>query len=89
MLSLPPRTWLSGRTQGTHSNAHFADETVLVHGTALLAVGETRRLGPHLLDVLKHHIAVAVEGFYARQQLAVVADGDQDLCVAAHGGLED
>lgn len=32
---------------------------------------------------------MAIEGLDTRQQLAVVADRDQHLCVAAHGGLED
>ena len=29
-----------------------------------------------------------VEGLYAREELAVVADRDEDLGVAAHSGLE-
>lgn len=32
---------------------------------------------------------MAVECLDASQQLAVVADRDQNLCVAAYGGLED
>ena len=43
----------------------------------------------HLLDVFKDHVAMPIERLDARQQLAVVAAGDQDLCVAAHGRLQD
>jgi hypothetical protein len=32
---------------------------------------------------------VTVEGFYAREDLAVVPAGDQDLCSRPDGGLED
>ena len=75
------------KTEKKHK--HLADEAVLVDGPALLAVGEPGGLGPHLLDVLEDHVAVAVEGLDAREQLAVVADRDENLGVAAHGGLED
>jgi hypothetical protein len=67
----------------------FADEAVAVDRLALLSVCIPGRLAPHLLDVLQHHVAVAVEGFDARQQLAVVARRDQDLSVVAHGRLEE
>lgn len=32
---------------------------------------------------------MAIEGLDAREQLAVVAGGDEDLGVVAHGGLEE
>lgn len=32
---------------------------------------------------------MAIEGLDAGEELAVVADGDEDLGVRAHGGLED
>lgn len=35
------------------------------------------------------HVAVAVEGLDTGQELAVVADGDEDLGVGTDGGLED
>lgn len=41
------------------------------------------------LHVLENHVAVSVESLDARQELAVVSDGDEDLGVAADGGLED
>lgn len=41
------------------------------------------------LHVLENHIAVSVESLDARQELAVVSDGDENLGVAADGGLED
>ena len=31
------------------------------------------KLGPHLLDSLQHHVAVAVEGFHSSQKLLVVS----------------
>ena len=67
----------------------FADETVAVDRLALLSVRIPGRLAPHLLDVLQHHVAVAVKCLDARQQLAVVARRDQDLSVVAHGRLEE
>jgi hypothetical protein len=67
----------------------FADETVAVDRLALLSIRIPGRLAPHLLDVLQHHVAVAVKGLDARQQLAVVARRDQDLSVVAHGRLEE
>ena len=67
----------------------FADEAVAVDGLALLAVRIPGDLAPHLLDVLQDHVAVAIEGFDAREQFAVVAGGDEDLGVVAHGGLEE
>ena len=70
-------------------HAHLADKPVLVHGLPLLATRRPRRLAPHLLHVLEHHVAVAVEGLDARQQLAVVAHRDEHLRVRAHGGLQD
>lgn len=70
-------------------DVHLANKAVLVHWPALLAVGQPRRLSPHLLDVLEHHVAVSVKGLDTRQQLAVVADRNQDLRVAAHRRLQD
>ena len=83
---MPQKAKQGGRGEG---NAHLADEAVLVDGAALLAVGEAGRLGPHLLDVLEDHVAVAVEGLDAGQQLAVVPDRDQHLRVAPHRRLQD
>lgn len=70
-------------------NVHLADKPVLVDRPALLAARQLGRLGPHLLHILKHHVTVAVEGFYTCQELSVVSDRDQDLGVTADGGLED
>jgi len=65
---------------------HLADKSILIDSlTPRLAPP----LRPHLLDILQHHVAMAVEGFDAGEQLAVVATGDQDLGVGAGGGLED
>jgi hypothetical protein len=65
---------------------HLTDKPILIHRfTPRLP----RPLRPHLLDVLQHHVAVAVEGFDPGEQLAVVAAGNQDLGVGAGGGLED
>ncbi len=32
---------------------------------------------------------MTVEGLHAREKLAIVSAGDEDLCVVAHGGLEE
>lgn len=48
---------------------HLADKAVLVDTLALATLGLFR---PHLLDVLQHHVAVAIEGLDSREQLAVV-----------------
>lgn len=74
---------------GAGCDAHLANEAIFVDGASLFAVGQPRRLRPHLLDVLENHVAVAVKGLDAGEQLAVVADGDEHLDVRAHGGLED
>jgi hypothetical protein len=52
---------------------HFADEPILVDGSALFALSIPRCLGPHLLDVLQHHVAMSVKRLDSRKQLAVVA----------------
>ena len=50
-------------------HSHLADEPILVDTLALTTLG---LLGPHLLDVLQHHVAVAVKGLDTGQELAVV-----------------
>jgi hypothetical protein len=67
----------------------FADEAVAVDRLSLLSICIPGRLAPHLLHVLQHHVAVAVESLDAREQFAVVARRDQDLGVVAHGRLEE
>lgn len=69
--------------------SHLANKPVLVHGLSLTTTRQLRRLRPHLLDVLEHHVAVSVESLDAREQLAVVPARDQDLRMHAHRGLED
>lgn len=64
---------------------HLADEAVLVDTLAVTTLG---LLGPHLLDVLQDHVAVAVKGLDTGEELAVVPAGDQDLGVCARSGLE-
>jgi len=71
------------------SQKHLTNETILIDGPALLPASQARGLGPHLLDILQDHVAMAVEGLDARQQLAVVAARDQHLRVRAHGRLQD
>lgn len=51
------------------SQEHFADEAVLVDSSSA-SLGFLR---PHFLDVFEHHVAVAIEGFDSRKQLAVIA----------------
>lgn len=69
--------------------SHLANETILVYRSSLLAICQSGRLCPHLLDILQNHVAMAVKRLDAGKELAVVADGDEDLHVRAHGGLED
>ena len=69
--------------------AHLADEAVLVDTSTLLALAVSGELSPHFLDVLKDHVAMSVECFYAGEEFAVVATRDDDLVVVADGSLED
>lgn len=69
--------------------SHLADESVLVDGPPLFTICESWRLCPHLLDVLQHHVAVAVKGLDAGEQLAIVADRDENLDMGPDGGLQD
>lgn len=73
------------RTEWPSPDLHLADEAILVHTLALSALG---LLGPHLLHVLQHHVAVSVKGLDTGQQLPVVTAGDQDLGVCAGSGLQ-
>ena len=57
---------------------HLADKPILIHSLALPTLGLFR---PHLLHVLKDHVAVAVERLDARQELAVVPARNEDLGV--------
>ena len=41
-------------------------------------------LGPHLADILEHHVHVSVEGLNLTQNLASVATVDQYLRVSLH-----
>ena len=45
----------------------------------MLTLSGLGELGPHLLDALEDHVAVAVEGLHPPQQLLVVPAVDQDL----------
>jgi hypothetical protein len=69
--------------------AHLADEAILVDTSALLSLTVSREFCPHFLDILKDHVAMSVECFYAGEEFAVVATRDDDLVVVADGGLED
>lgn len=71
------------------SNSHLTDKAILIHRPSLLPTRQPRRLRPHLLHILKHHVAVAIESLDARQQLAVVAARDQHLRVRAHCRLQN
>ena len=84
-----PRLRQKHQNHAVTAQEEFADEAVAVDGLALLAVRVPGHLAPHLLDVLQDHVAVAIEGLDAREQFAVVAGGNEDLGVVAHGGLEE
>lgn len=66
----------------------FADEAVAVDRLALLSVCVPGSLAPHLLHILQNHVAVAVESLDTCEQFSVVAGGNEDLGVVAHGGLK-
>lgn len=67
-------------------NVHLAHKAVFVDTLPLAALG---LLGPHLLHVLQHHVAVSVKSLDTGQELTVVTAGDQDLGVCAGGGLQE
>lgn len=52
---------------------HFADESILVHGSPFLPSRRSGYLSPHLFHVLQDHIAVPIECFHSSKQLSVVA----------------
>ena len=67
------------------SEEHILDEPVLVDGFGLLlALALLGHLGPHLLHILQHHVAVAIERLDAAEKLLVVAHIDEDLRVGLH-----
>ena len=45
----------------------------------VLTLSGLGELGPHPLDALEDHVAVAVEGLHPPQELLVVTAVDQDL----------
>lgn len=70
-------------------NSHLANKPILINRSPLLPRRQPRRLRPHLLDILKHHIEMSIESLDTAEHLAVVAQRDEDLGMVAHGGLED
>ena len=54
-------------------------------GFGSLAFAFLGHLGPHFADTLEDHVHVAVEGFYAAEQLSVVATVDHALAVGLYG----
>lgn len=83
-----PRSTQQHKNNTVPSQKHFTDESVLVHRSPLRPIRFPRRLRPHLLHVLQHHVAMSVKGFDAREQFAIVPAADQDLRVVSDGGLE-
>jgi hypothetical protein len=53
--------------------SQFAYESIFVDLPSLLSLRIPGRLRPHLLDVLKHHVAVAVEGLDTGEKLPIIA----------------
>ena len=68
-------------TDGVPAQEHLGDVAVLVDWLGLLALAALGDLGPHLLHVLQHHVAVPVEGLRTAQQLLLVAAVDEHLGV--------
>jgi hypothetical protein len=83
------RVSASWRIWTKYRNTHLADEAVLVDTSALLSLAVSGKFCPHFLDILKDHVAMSVECFYAGEEFAVVATRDDDLVVVANGGLQD
>jgi hypothetical protein len=54
-----------------------------------LAISVPDRCLPHEFRALEDHVAVAVEGLDAREDLDIVAHAYEDLLVVADGGLDD
>lgn len=48
-----------------------------------------RDLGPHFLDILKHHIRVPVKSLDTRQQLFIIPQRDKHLRMITHRLLQD
>ena len=92
-----PASWLPPPPPLTQQNQHntippqkhLTYKPIPVHRPPHLSIRLPWRLRPHLLDVLEHHIAVAIERLHPRQQLPVIAAGYQHLRVGGDGGLED
>lgn len=64
---------------------HLTDEAVLVDWLGFLRpLASLWNLRPDLLDVLEHHVAVAIESLHPPQQLPVVPAVDQNLRVGLH-----
>lgn len=81
-----PKSTEQNEDDGVTTQEHLADEAILVDTLAFTALG---LLCPHFLDVLQHHVAVAIERLHASEQATVATAGDQDLGVCASGGLEE
>jgi hypothetical protein len=65
---------------GVASEEHLANVSILVHRPGLLqALACFGRFRPHLLYVLEHEVAVAVEGLDTRQELVVIPAVDEHL----------
>jgi hypothetical protein len=52
-------------------------------------LGIAGSFGPHFLNVLEDHIAMAIKGFDSGEKFAIVATGNQDLGMRSNGGLKD
>jgi len=63
------RSTEKNQDDGVTSKKHLADEPILVHTLSFAALGFFR---PHLLHILQHHVAMSIECFDSRQQLAVI-----------------
>ena len=92
LISLPP---LSSKLEDSYFrlsttpdfiiHSHLANKPILIDTLPLPTLWLLR---PHLLDILKYHVAVSIEGFHPREQLAVIPARDQDLGVRAGGSLK-
>jgi hypothetical protein len=52
-------------------------------------VARTYVFVPHLLHILKDHVAVTVKCFDTYHELVIVARLDEDFDVIAHSGLQE
>lgn len=65
---------------------HFADKPILVDWLLVLTLRDFR---PHLFDVFKYHITVAIKGLYPSEKLFVISQRNENLGMVADRLLQN